>query len=79
MVEDDKEDDNIVEPSVVREASLEPLVIDDSFFDNLPFGVLSLGADKLCTEVLTGKGVRVAVIDNGVDARHSRFHGTTSQ
>ena len=75
MVEDDKEDDAIVEPSVVREASLEPLVIDDSFFDNLPFGVKITGADKLRAEGLTGKGVRVAVIDSGVDARHSGFHG----
>ena len=79
MVEDDKEDDAIVEPSVVRETSLEPLVIDDSFFDNLPFGVKITGADKLRAEGLTGKGVRVAVIDSGVDARHSGFHGQIKQ
>jgi subtilisin family serine protease len=79
VVEDDKEDDAIVEPSVVREASLEPLVIDDSFFDNLPFGVKITGADKLRAEGLTGKGVRVAVIDSGVDARHSGFHGQIKQ
>ena len=79
MVEDDKEDDAIVEPSVVREASLEPLVIDDSFFDNLPFGVKITGADKLRAEGLTGKGVRVAVIDSGVDAEHSGFHEQVKQ
>ena len=64
----------MVEPSVTREASVEPIAIDD-----LPFGVKITGADKLRAEGLTGKGVRVAVIDSGVDAEHSGFHEQVKQ
>ena len=64
----------MMEPSVTREASVEPLAIDD-----LPFGVKITGADKLRAEGLTGKGVRVAVIDSGVDAEHSGFHEQVKQ
>ena len=38
----------MVEPSVTREASVEPIAIDD-----LPFGVKITGADKLRAEGLT--------------------------
>jgi subtilisin family serine protease len=37
------------------------------------------GADKLRADGLNGKGVRVAVIDSGVDAEHTGFHGQVKQ
>jgi len=41
----------------------------------LPFGALLTGGKALREAGLTGKGVRVAVIDSGVDADHPAFHG----
>jgi len=41
----------------------------------LPLGVRMAGADKLHSDGLTGKGVRVGVIDTGIDADHLGFHG----
>lgn len=43
--------------------------------DNLPLGILLTGGSKLRQEGLTGKGVRVAVIDSGIDADHPGFNG----
>lgn len=43
--------------------------------DELPFGVLLTGGRKLRDAGKTGKGVRVAVIDSGVDAEHPAFQG----
>ena len=45
----------------------------------LPPGVRLTGGDKLRAEGLTGKGVRVAVIDSGVDAKHPGFKGQVKQ
>ena len=45
----------------------------------LPLGVRLTGGDKLRAEGLTGKGVRVAVIDSGVDANHPGFKGQVKQ
>jgi subtilisin family serine protease len=42
---------------------------------NLPEGVILHGGEKLHKEGLTGKGVRVAVIDSGVDKKHPGFRG----
>jgi subtilisin family serine protease len=41
----------------------------------LPGGVLLTGGMKLREEGLTGKGIKVAVIDSGVDADHPGFNG----
>ncbi len=41
----------------------------------LPPGVRMAGAYKLHSDGLTGKGVRVGVIDTGIDADHPGFHG----
>ena len=80
MVDEDKED-SISRPKVVRKpASAEQMdVEDEAFFDNLPLGVKLTGADKLRAAGLNGKGVRVAVIDSGVDADHTGFHGQVKQ
>lgn len=43
--------------------------------DNLPPGALLTGAKKLQAASLTGKGVRVAVIDSGIDKQHPGFEG----
>lgn len=42
---------------------------------NLPLGVKLHGAEKLREAGLTGKGVRVAVIDSGIDSDHIGFDG----
>lgn len=42
---------------------------------DLPLGVKLTGGEKLRAEGLTGKGVRVAVIDSGVDETHPGFDG----
>ena len=78
----DEETANSVQiPSVVREpASVEQMDVDDEdFVNNLPRGVKWTGADKLRAAGLTGKGVRVAVIDSGVDAEHVGFQGQVKQ
>jgi len=70
-----------VKPKVVREpASVEQMAVEDeAFFENLPRGVKWHGADKLRAAGLDGTGVRVAVIDSGVDAEHTGFHGKVTQ
>jgi subtilisin family serine protease len=42
---------------------------------HLPQGIVLTGGAKLHQEGLTGKGVRVAVIDSGVDQDHPGFEG----
>lgn len=79
MVDDECGEDAIVPPSVIREAAVEQLTVDENFFDNLPYGVKLTGADKLRAEGLTGKGVKVAVIDSGVDNEHPGFHDMVKQ
>ena len=46
---------------------------------HLPFGVELTGGKALREKGLTGKGVRVAVIDSGVDATHEEFNGCVKQ
>lgn len=77
----DNKEDAIVRPKVIRKpASAEQVDVDDeAFFDNLPLGVVMTGADKLRAAGLTGKGVKVAVIDSGVDADHTGFHGQVKE
>ena len=41
----------------------------------LPFGVRLTGGEKLRKAGLTGVGVRVAIIDSGIDAKHPGFNG----
>lgn len=62
----------IKKPYVTREP-VDPKGSPD--LDNLPFGALLTGAKKLHDEGLTGKDVRVAVIDSGIDENHSGFGG----
>jgi len=47
--------------------------------DNLPLGIKLTGGTKLRADGLTGKGVKVAVIDSGVDAEHSGFNGQVTK
>lgn len=42
---------------------------------NLPLGIKLTGGDKLRKDGLTGKGVRVAIIDSGIDSSHPGFEG----
>jgi len=46
---------------------------------DLPKGVILTGAEKLRQDGLTGKGIRVAVIDSGVDADHPGFNGQVTK
>lgn len=46
---------------------------------NLSKGVLLTGAAKLRNEGLTGKGIKVAIIDSGVDETHSGFDGKVTK
>jgi len=43
--------------------------------ESLPVGIVLTGGEKLRRKGLTGKGVKVAVIDSGVDAEHDGFDG----
>jgi subtilisin family serine protease len=43
--------------------------------ESLPHGIVLTGGEKLRRKQLTGKGVKVAVIDSGVDAEHDGFEG----
>jgi len=47
--------------------------------ENLPRGVMLTGAAKLRSNGLTGKGIKVAVIDSGVDELHSGFDGKVTK
>jgi len=73
MVDEDTEN-AVIAPSVIREATFKDEEVGKDFFQKLPYGVKLTGADKLHAEGLTGKGVRVAVIDSGVDGDHPGFH-----
>ena len=46
---------------------------------NLPLGIKLHGGEKLREEGLTGKGVKVAVIDSGVAAGHPGFGGQVKE
>ena len=74
MVDDEDKENAITAPCVIREATFKDEKVGEDFFQKLPYGVKLTGADKLHAEGLTGKGVRVAVIDSGVDGDHPGFH-----
>lgn len=58
----------ITRPSVIRKsATLEK--------NELPLSILLTGGQKLRESNLTGRGVKVAVIDSGVDKDHPGFNG----
>ena len=79
MVNEEKED-SIVRPNVTRDLAVEKLSVnEEKHFDNLPLGVKMTGAEKLHADGFNGKGVRVAVIDSGVDANHPGLHGQVKQ
>jgi len=77
-----KLDQPIHMPSVTRanveQSSIEPHAT-DTINRRLPLGVRLTGGDKLRAEGLTGKGVRVAVIDTGVDDDHPGFKGQVTR
>ena len=56
-------------PSVARA----PAADFDIDAEDLPLGIKLTGGVELRKAGLTGKGVRVAVIDSGVDAEHPAF------
>jgi Subtilase family/PhoD-like phosphatase len=60
----------ILRPSVFRAAPTSE--VDE---ERLPLSVIVTGGRKLRSEGLNGKGVRVAVIDSGVDQNHPGFRG----
>ena len=47
--------------------------------DNLPLGTLLTGAKKLHEAGLTGKGIKVGVIDSGIDHEHPGFNGKVTK
>ena len=73
----------IVKQKVIREPKVEKEEAADDAIDdeisNLPLGIKLTGGIKLRKNNLTGKGVRVAVIDSGVDAEHSGFNGRVTK
>jgi subtilisin family serine protease len=52
-----------------------PAISKDISIKNLPFGVKLTGGQKLRKAGLTGVGVRVGIIDSGIDAKHPGFNG----
>lgn len=66
----------ICSPKVTR---AEASNIDTSNTANLPQGIILTGGSKLREDGLTGKGVRVAVIDSGVDESHPGFGDSVKQ
>lgn len=64
-------------PSVRVESTADDVIVDEA--DNLPLGAQLTGALKLREEGRTGKGVRVAVIDSGVDKQHPGFNGKVAK
>lgn len=53
--------------------------IDVSNNEELPLGIVLTGGKKLRENDFTGKGVKVAVIDSGVDADHTGFNGKVTK
>ena len=79
----EKDDHDKIQMPLVTRENVEPTSIEPHATDTvnlrLPLGVRLTGGDKLRAEGLTGKGVRVAVIDSGVDANHPGFKGQVKQ
>jgi len=59
----------IVPPSVAKKDA------DEKFVTELPLGIKLTGGEKLRAQGRTGQGVRVAVIDSGVEMDHPEFNG----
>jgi len=84
IFEPEEDDHDIIQiPSVTREdvddlTSIQPHATNTVKL-RLPLGVILTGGYKLRDEGLTGKGVRVAVIDGGVDAKHPDFKKQVKQ
>ena len=79
MEEDLKDEQWFDKPMVFfvfgRGRALPPCVGKGINEDNLPTGVILTGGKVLREDELTGKGIRVAVIDSGVDQEHPGFQG----
>lgn len=64
----------IARPSVQRSRAAGSVGVDE-----LPLGILLTGGQELRSKGWTGKGVRVAVIDSGVDETHEGFGGKVTR
>jgi subtilisin family serine protease len=73
IITDSADDAECATPAFERSKS-SPLAI-----EAVPLGIKLHGGDKLRAEGLTGKGVKVAVIDSGVAAGHPDFDGQVVQ
>jgi thermitase len=71
---EESDEDSIVRPKVIRRTTSSKPSEDD-----LPLGAILTGAAKLREEGLTGEGVRVAVIDSGIDEKHPGFSGQVTR
>mgnify|MGYP000490871509 CR=1 FL=1 len=65
---------SITTPSVFREATTSEISE-----TNLPQGAILTGAKKLHAKGLKGQGIKVAVIDSGVDKDHPGFNGKVTK
>jgi len=68
-----------IEAPKVQKADAADDAIDTEATDKLPLGIKLTGGVKLRADGLTGKGVKVAVIDSGVDAAHRGFQGRVTK
>ena len=66
-------------PSVKKIAASEPEPASTASDVRVPPGIILTGGLKLRNEGLTGKGVKVAVIDSGVDSEHIGFNGRVTK
>lgn len=75
IVMDSPDDPDPTIPAYVRGMAIESQAVEAL----QPLGIKLTGAKKLHNEGLTGKGVKVAVIDSGVEVRHEGFNGKVVQ
>jgi subtilisin family serine protease len=66
-------------PSVKRAKASEPEPASTASNVRVPPGIILTGGLKLRNDGLTGTGVKVAVIDSGVDAEHIGFNGRVTK
>lgn len=77
----DSDQAELATPAFVRGRSVPNLLRDGDETENgapryrLPLGIKLTGGEKLRKDGLTGKGVKVGVIDSGVAAQHPGFNG----
>jgi subtilisin family serine protease len=72
------EESQISIPFVTRSSAPDD-AIDPASTNKLPQGIQLTGGVKLRQEGFTGKGVKVAVIDSGIDEKHPGFGGTVTR